>query len=126
MDGAPLHTVKLVGRVTYIGSNEARSAWKFILNDSTGVIALLKTHIVTQAILSMEERIAREETEDLEMPPLPRPPWEDDTYMCVLGKLISLEEVNVTNMRPITDFNEVTMHNLQCIFDHCCLTKTKE
>ena len=115
--------VKLVGRVSQTTRADA-DAWWFHLTDGTGSVLLRKVELNFKPIESVEERIAREESEDLEDPPLSSPPWDDGIYMRVLGKLGG-EHIDVIQMRPVTNFNEVTTHNLECIYQHCLLTRTQ-
>jgi hypothetical protein len=128
VDGARLNLVRMVGRITRL-TNDI-NGWRFALNDATGDMILHVLKIVSCPIESVEERIAREELEDLDPLTMPTPPWGNGVYMDVIGKPRGVgervQEVDVTHMRPITDFNELTLHALQCIHEHCCLTQTEQ
>ena len=120
----PPDTVKLVGRVTKMQSG--KSEWRFRLTDGSGTIVLRNPELQLRPIESVEERIAREESEDLDEIPVSPPPWEDDIYMRVFGKVEvddGKKNIEVIQMHPITDFNEVTLHSLECIYAHCQLTR---
>lgn len=126
--------VKLVGQVHQIqaANSSGQLAWMFCLNDTTGKVVLHKPqlNVAAIAIETVEERIAREDVEDLDPPTLTPPPWKDNIYMRVIGKVLTtkgpLPEVEVTVMQPITDFNELTVHGLQCIYEHCVVVNNKK
>lgn len=116
--GPSTHLVKLVGKINYVSDTESTRYWVFDFNDATGHIRIQKKMCVTYAINSLEDRIIREEDEKLKPFPLPLPPWNDNTYMVVIGEM-NTDVVDIVDMRPVTDFNELTMHNLECVYQYC-------
>jgi hypothetical protein len=109
-----------VGRVSKI-QGKGKLDWWFELNDCTGTTLLRKIALKFTPIESVEERIAREESEDLDDLPVNPPPWDDNIYMRVFGKVKvegdGVHCINVINMQPITNFNEITTHSLECIYE---------
>ena len=117
--GPGLDLVKVIGQITPLASSP--TAWNFELTDRTQTVCLRKNVIVSHPVPRVEDRILREIDENLPPPNMPSPPWPNDTYMVVVGKVTDTLEIEVCSMRRMTDFNELTMHYLECIYHHCAL-----
>lgn len=114
----PLHEVTLVGRITTINLTSATSG-TFTFTDNTGLVTLKK--MVNMSFPDVDERVMREEAEHLTYASVDILPYLD-RYVCVVGFLTITDHgltVEVTNIRAVNDFNEVTAHALQCIYEYC-------
>ena len=107
---------KLIGVLEYVSTQ--KSSWLFRLEDSTGSVNLVKNVIVSRRIESQEERIKRESDEFLEIvPDIPEPKYDYGKYHRIFGnynperKLFEVESIQI-----VDDFNEITTHNLECIW----------
>ena len=52
--------------------------------------------------------------------------WTVNTYVRACGNLRSLDNKRsmlAFRIKPVKDYDEITFHNLQCIFQHLHLTK---
>ncbi|KAK9864910.1 hypothetical protein WJX84_000889 [Apatococcus fuscideae] len=107
IDGSELSNVTLVGKLTSVQEQSACVVYQ--LNDGTGAIEVknwIDTDSDYDAAKKAELRLG--------------------VYVRVHGHLRVFDgqkSVVAFNMRPITDFNEVTYHCLQSIFQHLHLTK---
>jgi len=120
--GHGLGLVKVIGQITPLESSP--TAWNFDLTDGTQTVRLRKNVIVSHPVPCLEDRILRELDEKLPPLNMPSPPWTNDTYMVVVGNVTETLEIEVCSMRRITDFNELTMHYLECIYQHCALKES--
>ncbi|KDD73097.1 hypothetical protein H632_c2540p0, partial [Helicosporidium sp. ATCC 50920] len=103
VDGREVTNVTLVGRITRVEEQQLMSV--YTLDDGTGTIAA--KYWIPEAE-DDAERAAREE-------------WRAGVYVRAHGHLSQFngERMLVAFcIRPIADFNEVTYHALQCIFQH--------
>jgi hypothetical protein len=91
------------------------SMWHLKLHDGTGVLDVVESVIVDRSIDSQDERIKRESDEFLDRSLAPHPPHNFGHYHRVVGKRVEhgLEPVCI---RQMSDMNEITTHNLECIF----------
>jgi hypothetical protein len=114
--------VMLVGRLTFVPGS--RVSWLFDLDDSTGVVRGSRNCVTTRVVDDVEERIRQESNKmldlDLQIGP---PPWKDGQYHCVAGMVSADGTLEATHIRPLHDMNELTMHLLECIHQHCVLNK---
>ncbi|GAX85846.1 hypothetical protein CEUSTIGMA_g13261.t1 [Chlamydomonas eustigma] len=107
VDGIPLATFFIVGRI--VSRVEAAANIKFKIDDGTGIIEVL--HYVEDSNPLISE-VAQE--------------WQLNCYVRVCGHLRTLDHkksMTAFRINLIKDYNEVTYHNLQCIFQHLHLTK---
>lgn len=101
--------VALVGQLRTIHTPTSEY-WEAYFSDNTGLITVKTLRLHTTADVS--ERIHRESAEVLEdAHPLAA---YDDRYVSII-----LRDTIIQNIRLVTDFNEITAHNLQCIYEHC-------
>lgn len=124
LDGMPLEMVTLIGKMTHRESNI--SAWCFDINDGTGVVEASKNIVVNRVINSVEERVARESIEHLIVARDCGPPdgWVDDIYYRVVGVFNSKSTcIDIDHIRPVTNMNELTMHFIECVYQHAQITK---
>ncbi|XVF89496.1 hypothetical protein PTKIN_Ptkin19aG0134300 [Pterospermum kingtungense] len=100
IDGVDVTNVKLVGMV--FNKNVRSSDIRFHLNDGTGRVECI--------------RWVTENGDTREMDAL-----EDGTYVRVIGHLQSFQgkkQLSAFSVRPVTNFDEVTCHFLECIYLH--------
>ncbi|KAH9304691.1 hypothetical protein KI387_009095, partial [Taxus chinensis] len=105
IDGVEVNNVTLVGMV--FSKEERITDVSFYLDDGTGKIEV--------------KRWVNDAMESAEMAAV-----QNGLYVRVHGHLRSFQSkkhVNAFSVRPITDFNEITFHNLECIFTHLCNLK---
>ncbi|GLJ27476.1 hypothetical protein SUGI_0539120 [Cryptomeria japonica] len=98
IDGVDVNNVTLVGMV--FNKEERITDVSFYLDDGTGKIEVKRW--VNDAMESTEMAVV-----------------QNGSYVRVHGHLRSFQNkkhVNAFSVRPITDFNEITFHNLECIF----------
>lgn len=100
IDGVDINNVTLVGMV--FNKEERVTDVSFYLDDGTGRLEV--------------KRWVNDTMESAEMAEV-----HNGAYVCVHGHLRSFQNkklVNAFSVRPVTDFNEVTFHSLECIFVH--------
>ena len=117
LDKRPLHLVTMVGNLTTV--SHGTTIINCGLSDRTGMITLKK--VVNVSIPDRAERIAREEQEHLTYNSPDIMPYISK-YVCIIGLVVRTGHdlyVDVLNIRAVTDFNEITAHALQCIFEFC-------
>ena len=117
LDQRPLNLVTLVGQLSAV--SHSATTINCGLSDRTGIVTLKKA--VNVSIPDREERIAREEVEHLTYASPDIMPYIEK-YVCIIGCVVSTGTdlyVEVLNIRAVTDFNEITAHALQCIFEYC-------
>ena len=90
--------------------------WHFQLQDGTGVVDIYEDTLVDRRIENRAERVKCESDEFLarEQAP-PAPPYVFGTYHMVVGKRLR-DGVEPVCIRPMSDMNGLTTHNLECIF----------
>ena len=109
---------KLIGVLEYVSTQ--KSSWLFRLGDSTGKVDMVKDVVVTRRIESQEERIERESNEFLEIDSdIPEPTYDSGKYNPERKKF------EVTDIQPVEDLNEITTHNLECIWHFIQSNKSK-
>ncbi|TXG60964.1 hypothetical protein EZV62_012327 [Acer yangbiense] len=104
-DGVDSNTVTIVGLVCDIQDKEPQ--FVFLVDDGTGQVECT--------------RWAHERLEFNEVNQIVR-----GMYVRVYGHLKSLQDkrsLNAYSMRPVTDFNEITSHFIECIYVHMYNTK---
>ncbi|KAL3140054.1 hypothetical protein ABBQ38_004334 [Trebouxia sp. C0009 RCD-2024] len=109
VDGEELHNITLVGKIT--STHEAPTHLSFTIDDGTGKIELSYWTSSDDDQDQMAQRKAD---------------WRVGVYVRVHGHLRSFENKKsmvVFSLKTINDFNEVSFHFLQCIFQHVHLTK---
>ncbi|CAL1358560.1 unnamed protein product [Linum trigynum] len=107
VDGVVVNTVVVVGRVCR--KEDKLNEFTFLVDDGTGVIGCCKW---------IQEPLDNEEIGGISI----------GTYVRVHGHLRSLQGrrfINVFSIRPVTDFNEVASHLIECIYVHFYNTKMK-
>ena len=107
VDGVDLSTFYIVGRI--VDRSENSTALKLKLDDGTGAIEVIHYVEDTNPLIQM----AAQE-------------WVVNSYVRVCGHMRGMEgkqSVVAFRIKVVTDFNEITYHNLQCIFQHLHLTK---
>ncbi|CAI0427724.1 unnamed protein product [Linum tenue] len=107
IDGVVVNTVVLVGRVCR--KEDKVSDYTLLVDDGTGVMECCKW---------FQEPLDTEEAEGISI----------GTYVRVHGHLRGLQGrrfINVFSIRPVTDFNEVVSHLIECIYVHFYNTKMK-
>nr|ADE75749.1 unknown [Picea sitchensis] len=100
IDGVDVNNVTLVGMV--FNKEERVTDVSFYLDDGTGRMEV--------------KRWVNDAMESAEMADV-----QNGSYVRVHGHLRSFQNkklVNAFSVRPVTDFNEVTFHSLECIFVH--------
>ncbi|KAK9831904.1 hypothetical protein WJX81_007708 [Elliptochloris bilobata] len=105
VDGVELANVTLIGKIVKISFTDQLAQME--INDCTG------TASVQMWVDQADEDAAAD--------------WRVGVYVRVHGKISDFDNkkrINAWQIRPITDFNEVTYHLLKCIFQHVHLTKT--
>lgn len=109
---------KLIGVLEYVSTQE--SSWLFRLGDSTGSLNLTKDVIVSRRIESQEERIRRETDEFLEIvSDIPEPKYDYGKYHRIFGNYNPERKLfEVTSIQLVDNFNEITTHGLECIWQH--------
>ncbi|PSC71498.1 replication A 32 kDa subunit [Micractinium conductrix] len=108
IDGREVTNITLVGKV--LETNESGLTFGLTIDDGTGKAAV-KIWISDDESETDRQRRAE---------------WQPGKYVRVHGHISSFgksQEVIAFNVRPVADFNEVTYHFLQCIFQHAHLTK---
>ncbi|XP_034605633.1 replication protein A 32 kDa subunit A isoform X1 [Setaria viridis] len=107
VDGVEIANIRLVGMVN--GKAERTTDVSFTLDDGTGRLDFIRW--VNDASDSSETAAV-----------------QNGMYVSVIGSLKGLQERKRTtafSIRPITDFNEVTLHFIQCVRMHIENTKLK-
>ncbi|CAA2955984.1 replication protein A 32 kDa subunit A-like isoform X2 [Olea europaea var. sylvestris] len=102
VDGAIVSNVKLVGMA--FDKAERVTDVSFVIDDGTGRIGCNRW---------VNEAVDRKEVEGL----------SDGTYVRIHGHLKSFhgnKQVVVFAIRPVTDYNEIANHFLECIYAHSC------
>ncbi|DBB06309.1 hypothetical protein WJX77_008374 [Trebouxia sp. C0004] len=109
VDNEELHNITLVGKI--ISAHEAPTHLSFTIDDGTGKIDL---SFWTSGEDEQEQMAQR------------RADWRVGVYVRVHGHLRSFENKKsmvVFSLKVIHDFNEVSFHFLQCIFQHVHLVR---
>lgn len=116
---------KLIGVLEYVSRKQ--SSWLFTLRDSSGTANLIKNVIVTRRIESQEERIKRETNEFLEIvSDIPEPKYDYGKYHRIFGNYNPERKMfEVDSIQLVDDFNEITTHGLECIWQHIQNNKSK-
>lgn len=107
VDGVETASIRLVGMVN--GKAERTTDVSFTLDDGTGRLDFIRW--VNDASDSSETAAI-----------------QNGMYVAVIGNLKGLQErkrATAFSIRPITDFNEVTLHFIQCVRMHIENTKSK-
>lgn len=107
VDGVEMANIRLVGMVN--GKVERTTDVTFTLDDGTGRLDFIRW--VNDASDSSETAAI-----------------QNGMYVAVIGSLKGLQErkrATAFSIRPITDFNEVTLHFIQCVRMHIENTKLK-
>ncbi|KAL6591298.1 hypothetical protein ACP70R_049801 [Stipagrostis hirtigluma subsp. patula] len=107
VDGVEISNIRLVGMVN--GKAERTTDVSFTLDDGTGRIDFVRW--VNDASDSAETAAI-----------------QNGMYVSVIGSLKGLQErkrATAFAIRPVTDFNEVTLHFIQCVRMHIENTKSK-
>ncbi|XP_035846143.1 replication protein A 32 kDa subunit B [Helianthus annuus] len=105
IDGVDVNNVKLVGMV--LNKAEGVNDIRFVLDDGTGRIDCLKW--------------VNEPVDIKEMEPVMK-----GVYVRVHGQLKGLQgkqHLMVFGIKPVTDFDEITHHFVECIYVHCYNTR---
>ncbi|KAL9230461.1 hypothetical protein vseg_005807 [Gypsophila vaccaria] len=100
VDGAPITNVKLVGIVSDM--IEKNTDVSFVLDDGTGRIGCKRW---------LNEAFDRKQMEAI----------NNGMYVLVIGLLKNVKgntEVVAFNVRPVSNFDEVTFHHVECIHQH--------
>ncbi|XP_057516570.1 replication protein A 32 kDa subunit A-like [Amaranthus tricolor] len=108
IDGVDVTNVKLLGMV--FDKTEKVTDVSFILDDGTGRIGCKRW---------LNEAFDRKQMEVV----------EDGMYVRLVGHLKSSRgtaEIVVFNLRPVTDFNEITLHQVECIHQHLLNNKSQK
>jgi hypothetical protein len=117
----PTETLTLVGRLTFVPGST--TSWLFDLDDSTGVLRVSRNRVITRVVDSVEERIKQESNELSNVQyDIGKPSWEDGEYHRVWG-MMTAGVFEAVEIRPLQDMNELTMHMLECIYQHCRMNK---
>ncbi|MCL7031756.1 hypothetical protein MKW94_028376 [Papaver nudicaule] len=107
VDGVEVHTVNLVGLVFNMAARVTEYNW--ILDDGTGRIEC--------------QRWINDNIDTLEMAEI-----KDGMYVEIHGNLKSFQGKRILvafSVRPVTDFNQVAYHFIECIYVHCHNTKSQ-
>ncbi|CAN6245518.1 unnamed protein product [Urochloa humidicola] len=104
VDGVETANIRLVGMVN--GKAERTTDVTFTLDDGTGRIDFIRW--VNDAADSAETAAI-----------------QNGMYVSVIGILKERKRATAFSIRPITDFNEVTLHFIQCVRMHIENTKSK-
>ena len=88
---------------------------------------MVKDVVVTRRIESQEERIERESNEFLEIDSdIPEPTYDSGKYHRIFGNYNpERKKFEVTDIQPVEDLNEITTHNLECIWHFIQSNKSK-
>ncbi|CAO2816594.1 unnamed protein product [Amaranthus hypochondriacus] len=108
IDGVNVTNVKLVGII--FDKTEKVTDVSFTLDDGTGRIGCKRW---------LNEAFDRKQMEII----------EDGMYVRLVGHLKSSRgnaEIVVFHMRPVSDFNEVTLHQVECIHQHLLNNKSQK
>uniref|UniRef100_A0A803N1C9 Uncharacterized protein n=1 Tax=Chenopodium quinoa TaxID=63459 RepID=A0A803N1C9_CHEQI len=108
LDGVDVTNVKLVGMV--LDKTEKVTDVSFTLDDGTGRIGCKRW---------LNEPFDRKQMEVI----------EEGMYVRLVGHLRNTRgynEIAVFNMRPIVNFNEVTLHHVECIHQHIVNQKSQK
>ncbi|XP_039004849.1 replication protein A 32 kDa subunit A-like [Hibiscus syriacus] len=100
IDGAHVNNVKVIGML--FNKNVRSSDVRFDLDDGTGRVECIRW--VTESV----------DTREMDA-------LEEGTYVCVIGHLQSFQgkvQLNAFSVRPVTNFDEVTCHFIECIYCH--------
>ncbi|KAK4854445.1 hypothetical protein QYF36_023921 [Acer negundo] len=106
-DGVDSNTVTIVGLVCDIQDKEPQ--FVFLVDDGTGQVECTRW---------AHERLEFNEVNQI----------VHGMYVRVYGHLKSLQDkrsLNAYSMRPVTDFNEITSHFIECIYVHMYNTKLR-
>jgi len=109
VDGKEVSNIALVGKMSNV--KEDQVIFTMVLDDGTGTV-LVKMYINNDGNEDME----RDQRGQL----------KDGMYVRVFGHVTQYNNetsINAFSIRPITDFNEITYHLSQVIFQHLHLTK---
>jgi replication factor A2 len=107
VDGVDLSTFYIVGRI--VDRSENSTALKLKVDDGTGSIEVIHYVEDTNPLI----QVAAQE-------------WTVNSYVRVCGHMRGMDgkqSIVAFRIKVVTDFNEITYHNLQCIFQHLHLTK---
>ncbi len=107
VDGVDLTTFFIVGRIVSRVNSAANI--KFKIDDGTGAMDVLHHNEDSNELIN---NVAEE--------------WVVNAYVRVCGHMRSMDgkrSMTAFRIRLVKDFNEVTYHNLQCIFQHLHFTK---
>ncbi|KDP36391.1 hypothetical protein JCGZ_08660 [Jatropha curcas] len=107
IDGVEVTNVTIVGRVCQ--KEDKASEYTFLVDDGTGQIECTRW---------VQERIDTDEVEGILI----------GRYVRVHGHLRGLQGrrfINAFSIRPITDFNEITSHFIECIYVHFYNTRIR-
>ncbi|KAJ6382100.1 hypothetical protein OIU77_030702 [Salix suchowensis] len=107
IDGAEVNNVTIVGRVSH--KEDKASEYSFFVDDGTGQIECTKW---------VQESLDTEQMGEILV----------DMYVRVHGHLRGLQSrrfLNVFSIRPVTDFNEVPNHFIECIYVHFYNTRLR-
>jgi replication factor A2 len=108
VDGVDLDNITLVGKIASV--QEQSTNLTLMLDDGTGRVEL-KYWIDNDEAELLAQRKAE---------------WKEGVYVRVHGHLRAFggeKSIVAFNIRPVTDFNEVTYHGLQVVFQHLHITK---
>ncbi|WCJ42196.1 Replication protein A 32 kDa subunit A [Euphorbia peplus] len=107
VDGVEVTNVTIVGRICQ--KEDKASEYTFVINDGTGQVECTRW---------VQERIDIDEVEGIVV----------GKYVRVVGHLRGLQGrrfLNAFSIRPVTDFNEITSHFLECIYVRFYNTKIR-
>ncbi|KAJ4828155.1 hypothetical protein Tsubulata_005030 [Turnera subulata] len=107
IDGAEVNNVRVVGRVCH--KEDKASEYSVLIDDGTGQIECTRW---------VQESLDAEEMGAIAI----------GTYVCVHGHLRGLQGrrfINVFSIRPVTDFNEIPSHFIECIYVHFYNTRLR-
>uniref|UniRef100_A0A3N7GAQ2 OB domain-containing protein n=1 Tax=Populus trichocarpa TaxID=3694 RepID=A0A3N7GAQ2_POPTR len=108
IDGAEVNNVTIVGRVSH--KEDKASEYTFLVDDGTGQIECTKW---------VQESLDTEQMGEILV----------GMYVRVHGHLRGLQGrrfLNVFSIRPVTDFNEIPGHFIECIYVHFYNTRLQE
>uniref|UniRef100_A0A7R9YQK3 Replication protein A C-terminal domain-containing protein n=1 Tax=Chlamydomonas euryale TaxID=1486919 RepID=A0A7R9YQK3_9CHLO len=107
VDGVELTTFFIVGRI--VNRMDSNTTLKLKVDDGTGVMEVVY-------FMDGDGDLVNPSSRD----------WVVNSYVRVCGSMRLQDQqksMMVFNIKLVKDFNEVTYHNLQCIFQHLHLTK---
>lgn len=118
----PTETFTLVGTLTFVPGST--TSWLFDLGDTTGILRGSLNCMTNRVVEDLEERI-RQESNQAEEYDVGPPPWTDARYYRVWGMMTG-GVFEALGMRPLSDMNELTMHMLECVYEHCVNKSDKQ